>query len=172
MSAAFGGNLQVSVGERRLEEGARKVKDKNITLYQGCKLVAHTVYVHFDAFILGLCFLIDQNFHNFLSFSPQFCYLPSLSMHYRVLFPIFQGWYFYHRHLCGKLSCCKTNWLWSSFAMKVKLTKNQRRTFIKKHRVKHKTTNNKIISTLLQNRKYLNTFYLFFGFFFSFFYTF
>lgn len=56
MNAVVGGKAQVSGWERKPEGQVRKVKDRNITLNQGCKLVAQIVYVHFDAFILGFTF--------------------------------------------------------------------------------------------------------------------
>ena len=70
--------------------------------------------------------------------------------------------YFHHEHLCSKHLCYKPfhyiiNWPWYNSAIKYKITENKRRTL----KLCNETwkINSKIKKkTLLQNRKYLNTF--------------
>lgn len=73
----------------------RKVKDRNITLNKGCKLVAksasrqdfcvpHGLY-SFLCFYPCFAFFINYNFHHLLCFSLQVCCLPDLWMHCGIL---------------------------------------------------------------------------------------
>lgn len=90
-SSVVGGKIQLSKRGGRLKRHMSKVKGRNITLDQGCKLVATlgqqaglvcpTWYIFILCFYPRLEFSINHNFHHLLYlFVPQVCYLPDLWM--------------------------------------------------------------------------------------------